>query len=213
MNYENIISNTNQGPTPKRTIYISVKAKFIIAITFSILWALFSIYLSKDWIKDLASVTNLFIALFIITGIAYIPGFINAFLLASILLDKQPKFKNDDPMDEVTILIAAYNEENGIYNTLSKIKEQDYKGKINNSSDNTVNEVYRAAKELNLKNVKCIDEPNPGKFNALNKGLKLANTEYVITLDADTLLHSKAIRYLVSRINSAQILQLLQVVF
>ena len=209
MNYENIISNNKQGPTPKRTIYISVKAKFIIAITFSILWVLFSIYLSKDWIKDLAGVTNLFIALFIITGIAYIPGFINAFLLASILLDKQPKFKNDDPMDEVTILIAAYNEENGIYNTLSKIKEQDYKGKINtivinnNSSDNTVNEVYRAAKELNLKNVKCIDEPNPGKFNALNKGLKLANTEYVITLDADTLLHSKAIRYLVSRINSA----------
>ena len=56
----------------------------------------------------------------------------------------------------------AYNEENGIYNTLSKIKEQDYKGKINtivinnNSSDNTVNEVYRAAKELNLKNVKCM---------------------------------------------------------
>lgn len=209
MNYENIISNNKQGPTPKRTIYISVKAKFIIAITFSILWVLFSIYLSKDWIKDLASVTNLFIALFIITGIAYIPGFINAFLLASILLDKQPEFKNDDPMDEVTILIAAYNEENGIYNTLSKIKEQDYKGKINtivinnNSSDNTVNEVYRAAKELNLKNVKCIAEPNPGKFNALNKGLKLTNTEYVITLDADTLLHSKAIIYLVSRINSA----------
>lgn len=209
MNYSNINLNTQQVTTKKTNLYVSVKAKFIIAITFSILWALFSIYLSKDWIKDLASVTNLFIALFIITGIAYIPGFINAFLLASILLDKQPKFKNDDPMDEVTILIAAYNEENGIYNTLSKIKEQDYKGKINtivinnNSSDNTVNEVYRAAKELNLKNVKCIDEPNPGKFNALNKGLKLTNTEYVITLDADTLLHSKAIRYLVSRINSA----------
>ena len=58
MNYENIISNNKQGPTPKRTIYISVKAKFIIAITFSILWVLFSIYLSKDWIKDLASVIN-----------------------------------------------------------------------------------------------------------------------------------------------------------
>ena len=209
MNYSNINLNTQQVTAKKTNLYVSVKAKFIIAITFSILWVLFSIYLSKDWIKDLASVTNLFIALFIITGIAYIPGFINAFLLASILLDKQPKFKNDDPMDEVTILIAAYNEENGIYNTLSKIKEQDYKGKINtivinnNSSDNTVNEVYRAAKELNLKNVKCIDEPNPGKFNALNKGLKLTNTEYVITLDADTLLHSKAIRYLVSRINSA----------
>lgn len=209
MNYNNINLNDQPLTIQKRNLYVSVKSKFIIAFSFSIIWLLFSMYLSKSWVKDLAHMTNIFISLFIIAGIAYIPGFINAFLLASILLDKQPKFKDTDPIDEITILIAAYNEENGIYDTLSKIKQQDYSGKINtivinnNSNDNTVSEVYRAAKELNLKNVKCIDEPTPGKFNALNKGLKLTNTEYVITLDADTLLHSEAIRHLVSRINSA----------
>lgn len=134
----------------------------------------------------------------------------NAFLVSSILFDKQPRVMDESPMDEVTVLVAAYNEEAGIYETLRYIKEQDYKGKIkvivinNNSNDNTVKEVYRAKSELGI-DVICIDEANPGKFNALNKGIKFTKTEYVLTLDADTLLHKQAIRRLVARMNSAPI--------
>lgn len=209
MNNLNLESKLNKTILKSNTFYVSVKIKFLIALLFSVFWTIFSIYISKKWILDLTSISNIVIALFIISGIAYIPGFINTFLVVSILLDKQPPFKHDNPKNEITILIAAYNEEKGIYNTLSKIKQQDYEGIINtivinnNSSDNTVKEVYRSAKELGLKNIICIDEPKPGKFNALNKGLNLTNTEYVITLDADTLLHKNAIRYLVSRMNSA----------
>ena len=194
----------------RNKIYVSVRVKFYISLIIAILWVMFSVFLSMSWINELASLTNVFIAVFIIGGIAYVPGFMNVFLVCSLLLDKQPKFKNDNPDEEVTILVAAYNEENGIFNTLLYIKNQDYRGKINtivinnNSKDNTVNETYRAKKELNM-NVTCIDEPNPGKFNALNTGLCSTNTKYVITLDADTLLHEKAIRYLVSRICSAPI--------
>lgn len=134
----------------------------------------------------------------------------NAFLVSSILFDKQPRVKDESPMDEVTVLVAAYNEEAGIYETLRYIKEQDYRGEIkvivinNNSNDNTVKEVYRAKGELGI-DVICIDEANPGKFNALNKGIKFTKTEYVLTLDADTLLHKQAIRRLVARMNSAPI--------
>jgi len=194
----------------RKKIYFSVRIKFYISLITAILWFMLSVFLSRSWIRELASLTNVFIAIFIIGGIAYVPGFINAFLVCSLLLDKQPKFKNDNPDEEVTILVAAYNEESGIFNTLRYIKNQDYRGKINtivinnNSKDNTVSEVYSAKKELNM-NLTCIDEPNPGKFNALNTGLKSTNTKYVITLDADTLLHEKAIRYLVSRISSAPI--------
>lgn len=158
----------------------------------------------------MSGVTNLFIAVFIIGGIAYVPGFMNAFLVSSILFDKQPRVKDESPMDEVTVLVAAYNEEAGIYETLRYIKEQDYRGEIkvivinNNSNDNTVKEVYRAKGELGI-DVICIDEANPGKFNALNKGIKFTKTEYVLTLDADTLLHKQAIRRLVARMNSAPI--------
>ncbi|WP_242824102.1 glycosyltransferase family 2 protein [[Clostridium] dakarense] len=191
-----------------KKIYIPIRAKFFISLICATLWVAFSIYLSIPWIKDLSALTNIFMALFIIGGIAYVPGFMNAFLISSLLLDKQPKFKIGNPIDEITILVAAYNEEEGIFDTLKYIKHQEYNGKVNtivinnNSNDRTVEEVYRVKKELNM-NVTCIDEPNPGKFNALNTGLKNTTSKYVITLDADTLLHKKAIKHLVSRINSA----------
>jgi len=204
------LSEVRNEDVKRNNIYFSVRIKFYISLITAFLWVIFSVFLSISWVNELASITNVFIAVFIIGGIAYVPGFMNAFLVCSLLLDKQPKFKNDNPDYEVTILVAAYNEENNIFNTLRYIKNQDYRGKINtivinnNSKDNTVNEIYRAKIELNM-NVTCIDEPNPGKFNALNTGLGSTNTKYVITLDADTLLHEKAIRYLVSRICSAPI--------
>lgn len=198
----------NKEASIKDNIYIPVKLKFQIAFLLSVIWVIFSVYLSQSWIKDLTEVTNVFTSLFIIGGIAYVPGFINCFLLISVLLDKQPVFKEEDPYEEVTILIAAYNEEDRIYETLSYIKKQDYNGKIrtlvinNNSSDNTRGEAERAGRELGL-DVICIDEKTPGKFNALNTGLKEVKTPLFITLDADTLLHSKAVRYIVSRVISA----------
>lgn len=192
----------------KKRIYVSVKYKFIISFVIASFWLAFSVYLSISWLKDLAELTNWFLALFIIGGIAYAPGWINAFLVASVLLDRQPPFKNENPDDAVTLLIAAYNEELEIFNTLRYISQQDYKGLLriivinNNSSDRTKEEVESASNQLNLA-VECIDEPKRGKFNALNAGLAMVNTKYTITLDADTLLHKSAIRYLVARIKSS----------
>lgn len=197
-----------QSDKKTHSIYIPIVYKFIIAFILSALWVAFSVYLSLPWLQDLARLTNWFLAVFIVTGIAYAPGWINAFLIVSILLDKQPQFTEKDPEDEVTLLIAAYNEEAGIYNTLKYVASQDYKGKIrtivinNNSNDKTRDEVERAAREMDLE-IECLDEPTPGKFNALNTGLTKVVTKYTITLDADTLLHKSAIRYLVSRIKSS----------
>lgn len=190
-------------------LYIPIKYKFIISLVISILWVIFSYYVSRQWISDLSEATSsVFLATFIIAGIAYVPGFMNAFLVSSLLLDKQPKFKVTYPKDEVTILVAAYNEEAGIYNTLKYIKEQEYKGKIhtivinNNSNDNTCAEVERAKKEMDM-DILLLHENTPGKFNALNHGLNYVKTKYVITLDADTLILNKAVNYLISRANSS----------
>lgn len=200
--------NKDEGST-KPKLYIPIKYKFIISLIISILWVIFSYYVSKQWISDLSQVTySVYLAIFIIGGIAYIPGFMNAFLVCSLLLDKQPKFKVISPRDEVTILVAAYNEEVGIFNTLKYIKEQEYKGKIhtivinNNSNDNTCAEVERAKQEMGM-DILLLHENTPGKFNALNHGLKYVKTRYVITLDADTLIYNKAVNYLISRANSA----------
>lgn len=205
----NIQFSKRNTDSTKSKLYIPIKYKFIISLIISILWVIFSYYVSKQWISDLSEVTSsIFLAIFIIAGVAYVPGFMNAFLVSSLLLDKQHKFKVTYPTDDVTILVAAYNEEVGIFNTLSYIKNQSYNGKINtivinnNSNDNTCLEVERAKKELNM-DILLLHENTPGKFNALNHGLKFVKTKYVITLDADTLIHKEAVNYLISRIKSS----------
>ncbi|MEK4873729.1 glycosyltransferase family 2 protein [Bacillus sp. FSL W8-0102] len=167
-----------------------------------------SIYLSLPWLKDLSSILSFPLAFLVIGGIAYIPGYMNAFLVISLLLDRQPAFKNEFPSDPVTLLIAAYNEEKTIYNTLRYVAAQDYGGKMsiivvnNHSTDHTDQEILRAKQEFDL-DMTILHEEKPGKFHALNKGLRYVTTPYVITLDADTLLHPSAVRYLVARIKSS----------
>lgn len=123
----------------------------------------------------------------------------NAFLVVSLILDRQPPFK---------ILIPAKNEAENIENTLSYIAKQDYGGHLkvlvidNGSIDETSLVALSSGKKLDL-DITVIREENPGKFNALNTGLKHVTTDLVITLDADTLLHSSAVRYLIARIESA----------
>lgn len=189
---------------PKK-FYISVNLKFWISHFVSLCWLIFSIYLSLPWIKDFASIVTFPVAVMIIGGIAYIPGYMNVFLVISLLFDRQTIINNRFPNEQVTLLIAAYNEEESIFNTLKYVADQDYKDKIhvvvinNNSSDHTDREVNRASKAFDL-NVEILHEKKPGKFHALNKGLQFVTTPYVITLDADTLLHPSAVRFLVSRI-------------
>jgi len=97
------------------------------------------------------------------------------------------------------VLVAARNEADWIQETISYIGGQDYPGPVevlvvdNGSTDGTraVAEAYGAATG---QRVRCIEEPRPGKSHALNTGLAAVETELVITLDADTLLHPQAIR-------------------
>ncbi|WP_026693766.1 glycosyltransferase family 2 protein [Peribacillus kribbensis] len=204
----------NLSPVKQRNLwmnnrfYTSVNMKFWISHVISIGWLGISIYISLSWLTDLAEIVTYPLAILIISGIAYIPGYMNSFLVLSLLFDKQPSFKEEFPSDPVTLLIAAYNEEASIFDTLKYVAEQDFTGKIevividNNSQDNTTAEALRVGQELSL-HITVLHESKPGKFHALNQGLTEVETPYVITLDADTLLHPSAVRYLVSRIKSS----------
>ena len=206
MNNKNI--NLNKGVFYKKKLYISVRKKFLLAHILALIWTIFAIYISINWIKDLSKIIALPASIFIITGIAYIPGYLNIFLIVSLLIDKQPPLKNEYPSEDITILIAARNEANTIANTLRYIASQDYTGKCkilvidNGSTDATASNAIKAAAKLDI-DVLVIREDNPGKYNALNTGLEYTTTDLVITLDADTLLHKFAVRYLVARIKSA----------
>jgi poly-beta-1,6-N-acetyl-D-glucosamine synthase len=189
----------------KRNYYLNVNSKFIISLVIALLWTIFCILISVNWIIDIANLTNLALSLIIITCIAYIPGYLNIFLVVSLLLDRQKSLLDNDADDDVTIVIPAYNEEKNIYNTLSYISKQTYKGKIsilvvdNNSSDNTISEVKRAKVDMGL-DITIIKEKKQGKFNALNNALSNTNTQYLISLDADTIILPRSIHALVTRI-------------
>ncbi|MBO1511873.1 glycosyltransferase [Metabacillus bambusae] len=188
--------------------YIPIKTKFIVSHLTAFLWMCLSIYLGLPWLKDLSHILPLPVALLIIGGISYIPGYMNAFLVMSLLLDRQPPLKNQYPEDQISVLIAAFNEEDKIYQTLRYLDHQDYHGKmkiyvINNGSlDRTAEETLRAKRELSI-DIELLHEEKPGKFHALNHGLTMVQTPYVITIDADTLLQPTSIRYLVARIKSS----------
>lgn len=182
--------------------------KFVLSHLFALLWTGLSIFLSIPWVKDLSEIVTFPLSIIIITGIAYIPGYMTAFMVVSLIFDRQPPFKDENPSKDITILIAAKNEADSIENTLSYIAKQDYSGHLkvyvidNGSSDDTSHVALSSGKKLGL-DITVIREEKPGKFNALNTGLKYVTTDLVITLDADTLLHPSAIRFLVARIKSA----------
>ncbi|WP_145020655.1 glycosyltransferase [Paenibacillus sp. Y412MC10] len=203
------IADANTLPTSKKyKRYVSVKAKFYLSHGLAALWVIISIFVSIPWIRDLGTLITMPAAILIIVGISYIPGYMNAFMVSSLLLDKQPKAKISDPSEHISILIACYNEEAGIKNTLRYIANQDYNGEINvividnNSTDQTAEVAKLAGKEFGIK-LAVIHESRPGKNFALNSALAHVETELMLTLDADTLLHKSALRNIVARFLSS----------
>jgi biofilm PGA synthesis N-glycosyltransferase PgaC len=113
-----------------RRFYLSVRWKFALALAVAILWTAFSVRVATAWMNDLASLTNPIFALWTLTLIAFVPGFMNAFLATSMLLDKRPARRTTLVYPGVSILIAAYNEEAGIEATLESIAGLNYAGAV-----------------------------------------------------------------------------------
>jgi biofilm PGA synthesis N-glycosyltransferase PgaC len=185
-------------------LYFSVKGKFIVSLLFSLGWMGFSFWYSQPWFSDLSNEIGVFPAYFIITFIAIIPGFMNAFVAMALLLDRRPKVMLDQHYPPVTILIAAYNEGASIASTLSGIFLQDYPADIriivinDGSSDKTVDSVK--ALQSAHPNLELIDlGHNGGKASALNHGLAKCTTDIIISIDADSYILKDGVRHLVGR--------------
>ncbi|MFH1055126.1 MAG: glycosyltransferase [Candidatus Altiarchaeota archaeon] len=94
-------------------------------------------------------------------------------------------------LPRVSIVIPAYNEERCIASTIDSCSSLNYPGGkldiivVNDGSKDRTGEICRkyadAGKILYLEN-----NPNKGKSVALNRGFEMATTEYVATIDADT---------------------------
>lgn len=182
-----------------------LRTKYYLSLSFSILWCLLSIYLGFNWIIELTNVLGIFLGIFLFTGIALIPGLAVSFVNFSLLFDKRPTFDTTLDLPPISILIAAYNEEECIYNTLQTIYNQNYPSEIqvivinDGSTDNTSDEVLNFIKLTKINTIEFVNNKhNQGKANALNEGLFRVNHDLTITIDADSTLHKDALINLVS---------------
>lgn len=108
--------------------YISTVQKMWISIVIGLIWGIISIYINQGWIVDLSQYYNILWAYSLVYGIAVIPGFFCFFLLSGLFFDYRPIFtlSENQKLPDVSILVAAYNEEAAIHDTLESIYRQDY---------------------------------------------------------------------------------------
>lgn len=192
-----------------RRFYLSVRVKFTLALLTAIAWTAFSVRMATDWMHDLSAVTNPMFALWTLTFVAFVPGFMNAFLATSLLLDERPKRRVPLVYPGVSILIAAYNEEDGIEATLTSIARLNYLGAVealvlnDGSKDRTVERAKAALDALELPyniSIRLIDfDENRGKSAVLNSGLALARHDLVCTIDGDSRLRADSLKEIVER--------------
>ena len=195
-------------PRPPAGRYLSVRTKFLIAVTGAVGWLGLSVWLSLPWLRDTQQAAGIVPAVALLALVAWIPGLLVAFLTVSLVIDRQPALRVGAPTDPVTIIIAARNERAGIEDTLERIAAQDHAGPIavlladNGSTDGTAAVAEAAAARLGL-DLSVIREERPGKSHALNTARAAVRTALVITVDADTALHRTAVRGLVARLVSS----------
>jgi biofilm PGA synthesis N-glycosyltransferase PgaC len=188
---------------PRRRWYLGVRAKFAISLVAGIAWAAFSFAVARVWLGELSGRVGAVAAWLAVFGIAIIPGFMNAFLIASLLLDRRPPVRTrEHAWPGVSILVAAYNEEGNIAGTIASIAAQAYPGSLqvividDGSTDGTA----RALAALSYPWLEVIRMPrNSGKSHALNAGLQRVRHALTITVDGDSYLYRDALRNLVGR--------------
>lgn len=158
-------------------------------------------FIAQVWLTDLSDHVGFYASVIIILFIALIPGFLNMFLLASLILDRPPMLTLDVVYPPISILIAAFNEEDTLQDTFKSLEESDYRGDIelilidDGSTDKTV----EMAKKYGPAGIIILTPEHGGKARALNAGLALASHDILVTLDADTFLHKDALTRLIAR--------------
>lgn len=195
-------------PHSARRLYIPVPVKFVLVLLFALAWMSISIVLSRPWLQGLSVIVGFATAVFVITFIAYVPGFMNAFLIGSILADRRPQRRAITEFPDICVLVASYNERDNIADTLESLHRQDYTGRVSvlviddGSTDGGLEIAEREAARLARPgmDMRVLAMPrNGGKSRALNAGLADTAEALVVTVDADSYLRVDALRKLVER--------------
>jgi biofilm PGA synthesis N-glycosyltransferase PgaC len=197
-----------ERPDSPKLFYLSVRTKYFLVLSCSLAWTVLSIWLSLPWLRELSRVLGAPLALFVIAFIAYFPGFMNAFLVGTILADRRPQRRTAMRYPPVTVLVACYNEGANIRDTLISLSHEEYPGLLeiividDGSTDDSLEIARTTAAGLQRErlHVGVLAMPkNGGKAAALNYGLAHSTSELVATVDGDSWLYRSALRHLIDR--------------
>lgn len=189
-----------------------VRYKLSICLLLSFCWVFLSAYLGRFWFEDMQGVFGTIIAALIFMGIALIPGWAMSFVVFSLIFDQRPRY--DVPelvtlLPPVSILVAAYNEEASIADTINGILSQEYPAPVeiivadDGSTDATrsIMEQLIATTPAGQFTITVVgDGTNKGKAAALNGALATATHSTIVTVDADSYLYKLALKSIVSHL-------------
>jgi len=194
---------------PSRLAYIPLPVKFTIALTLAMAWMGLSIWLSLAWLHDLSRTIGRPLAFYLVAFIAYVPGFMNAFLIVSLLLDRRPPRAKAERLPGVTVLVPCYNEAAAVADTVNSLARQRYPGEVeflvidDGSKDRTLEIARETVAALPPEQARLFQvmamEKNGGKSAAMNRGLALARYNMVASVDGDCWLLTDGLERIVTR--------------
>src|SRR5918993_1150113 len=185
----------------RRGFYLPVKGKFVVSTAFACAWVFLSWTLAQPWLSELAKDIGYAPAVVIIFFIALSPGFLNAHIISSVILDRPPELRFDMEYPPINLLVAAYNEGQDVAETVRGIMGQDYPGPIDIIvvDDGSTDDTISILNSFDLPNLKIIRANHGGKAKALNEGLNHIRHDIVVCIDADTFLQPEALKRIVAR--------------
>jgi biofilm PGA synthesis N-glycosyltransferase PgaC len=155
-------------------------------------------------------VITLPLAIGVTIGLAIFPGYLTAYLVATLILDRPRVIKVPDSPEAwpaVTMLVAAWNEATRLAETLRFLLASDYRGVlriivIDDGSTDATAALAQGFRERDER-VSLVKAQHGGKAAALNLGLAEVDTQLVGTVDGDTLVLNSALSRLVARYMSS----------
>lgn len=189
--------------------------RFAVSAALTAGYVTFAISFSQPWREELEDAIGPVAGWVIPSLLAYLPAVVIGFLCCTLLLTRYhppPLVPPRGPWPSgtwppLTVIVAAHDEERAIETTLEHIAASDYAGPVevvladNASTDHTAELSADLARRLEF-DYRHSFEAALGKHRALNAALLDVTTPIVVTVDADTLLHPRALTYLIARVTT-----------
>lgn len=123
------------------------------------------------------------------------------------LFNKPKEMILPSPLPEVTLFIAAYNEEDIVASKMDNCRALDYPADklkivwVTDGSNDGTNELLKQYPDVTT----LFQPERRGKTAALNRGIQYVKTPYVIFTDANTMLNKEAIREIVRQFSDPKV--------